>query len=235
MRSGTVIPLHVPPFPVFAWRLEGLSTPAVAATSPSLFLSAPHLQEPKKRFTYSQKYLSAMVEPQDSEEEEKNAKKRSRQAWLTANGFQLTGLHRSPESDCHLRLPPVGTVPELKEVHGAEWELRWSVRGDLPPYLLWCSLCRSGGKMPGLLPCWIESGGAGTGATRTSTCIGSPHLSWSCPLLQCRDLRQVTEASARWSLLMRAVRVSAAWRLGFFIFAKARKLSQNGEGINVLG
>ncbi|XP_044919317.1 uncharacterized protein KIAA1257 homolog isoform X4 [Mustela putorius furo] len=74
-------------------------------------------KEPKKRFTYSQKYLSAMVEPQDSEEEEKNAKKRSRQAWLTANGFQLTGLHRSPESDCHLRLPPVGTVPELKE----EW------------------------------------------------------------------------------------------------------------------
>ncbi|XP_059017863.1 uncharacterized protein CFAP92 [Mustela lutreola] len=74
-------------------------------------------KEPRKRFTYSQKYLSAMVEPQDSEEEEKNAKKRSRQAWLTANGFQLTGLHRSPESDCHLRLPPVGTVPELKE----EW------------------------------------------------------------------------------------------------------------------
>uniref|UniRef100_A0A8C7BP92 Cilia and flagella associated protein 92 (putative) n=1 Tax=Neovison vison TaxID=452646 RepID=A0A8C7BP92_NEOVI len=66
-------------------------------------------KEPRKRFTYSQKYLSAMVEPQDSEEEEKNAKKRSRQAWLTANGFQLTGLHRSPESDCHLRLPPVGT------------------------------------------------------------------------------------------------------------------------------
>ncbi|XP_022377091.1 uncharacterized protein KIAA1257 homolog [Enhydra lutris kenyoni] len=74
-------------------------------------------KEPRKRFTYSQKYLSAMVEPQDSEEEEKKAKKRSRQAWLTANGFQLTGLHRSPESDCHLRLPPVGTVPELKE----EW------------------------------------------------------------------------------------------------------------------
>ncbi|XP_045846697.1 uncharacterized protein KIAA1257 homolog isoform X2 [Meles meles] len=74
-------------------------------------------KEPRKRFTYSQKYLSAMVEPQDSEEEEKKAKKRSRQAWLTANGFQLTGLHRSPESDCHLRLPPVSTVPELKE----EW------------------------------------------------------------------------------------------------------------------
>ncbi|XP_034514752.1 uncharacterized protein KIAA1257 homolog [Ailuropoda melanoleuca] len=74
-------------------------------------------KEPRKRFTYSQKYLSAMVEPQDSEEEEKKALKKSRQAWLTADGFQLTGLHKSPESDGHLRLPPIGTVAELNE----EW------------------------------------------------------------------------------------------------------------------
>ncbi|XP_073757825.1 uncharacterized protein CFAP92 isoform X1 [Callorhinus ursinus] len=74
-------------------------------------------KEPRKRFTYSQKYLSAMVEPQDSEEEEKKAKKKSCQAWLTANGFQLTGLHRSPENNCHLRLPPTGTTAELNE----EW------------------------------------------------------------------------------------------------------------------
>nr|XP_035955583.1 uncharacterized protein KIAA1257 homolog isoform X6 [Halichoerus grypus] len=74
-------------------------------------------KEPWKRFTYSQKYLSAMVEPQDSEEEEKKAKKKSRQAWLTANGFQLTGLHRSPESNRHPRLPPTGTIAELNE----EW------------------------------------------------------------------------------------------------------------------
>ncbi|XP_045668250.1 uncharacterized protein KIAA1257 homolog isoform X1 [Ursus americanus] len=66
-------------------------------------------KEPRKRFTYCQKYLSAMVEPQDSEEEEKKALKKSRQAWLTADGFQLTGLHKSPESDSHFRLPPLGT------------------------------------------------------------------------------------------------------------------------------
>uniref|UniRef100_A0A452UII5 Cilia and flagella associated protein 92 (putative) n=1 Tax=Ursus maritimus TaxID=29073 RepID=A0A452UII5_URSMA len=66
-------------------------------------------KEPRKRFTYCQKYLSAMVEPQDSEEEEKKALKKSRQAWLTADGFQLTGLQKSPESDSHLRLPPLGT------------------------------------------------------------------------------------------------------------------------------
>nr|XP_048272613.1 uncharacterized protein CFAP92 isoform X2 [Myodes glareolus] len=41
-------------------------------------------KEPKKRFTYSQSYFSAMVEPQDPEEEEKKAQKKSRQAWLTA-------------------------------------------------------------------------------------------------------------------------------------------------------
>ncbi|XP_027441329.1 uncharacterized protein KIAA1257 homolog isoform X5 [Zalophus californianus] len=74
-------------------------------------------KEPRKRFTYSQEYLSAMVEPQDSEEEEKKAKKKSCQAWLTANGFQLTGLHRSPENNHHLRLPPTGTAAELNE----EW------------------------------------------------------------------------------------------------------------------
>ncbi|XP_041620292.1 uncharacterized protein KIAA1257 homolog isoform X3 [Vulpes lagopus] len=74
-------------------------------------------KEPRKRFTYSQNYLSAMVEPQDSEEEEKKARKKSRQAWLTANGFQLTGLHRTTECDHHLRLPPIGTDPELNE----EW------------------------------------------------------------------------------------------------------------------
>ncbi|XP_051059287.1 uncharacterized protein CFAP92 isoform X1 [Phodopus roborovskii] len=41
-------------------------------------------KEPRKRFTYSQKYFSAMVDPQDPVEEEKKAQKKSRQAWLTA-------------------------------------------------------------------------------------------------------------------------------------------------------
>lgn len=47
-------------------------------------------KEPGKAFSYSQNYLSAMVEPQDSEEE-KQAQQRSRRAWLTAGGFQACG------------------------------------------------------------------------------------------------------------------------------------------------
>ncbi|KAM6149327.1 uncharacterized protein CFAP92 [Erethizon dorsatum] len=71
-------------------------------------------KEPQKRFTYSQNYLSAMVEPQDPEEEKKKAQEKSRQAWLTASGFQVTGLQNT---ECHhqdFSLPP---VKELKE----EW------------------------------------------------------------------------------------------------------------------
>ncbi|XP_037379761.2 uncharacterized protein CFAP92 isoform X2 [Talpa occidentalis] len=73
-------------------------------------------KEPRKRFTYSQKYLSAMVEPWDPEEEEKKAKKKSRQAWLTPNGFQVTGL-QSAGSDPHLRLLTPGFLTEQSE----EW------------------------------------------------------------------------------------------------------------------
>nr|KAF6480536.1 hypothetical protein HJG59_007264 [Molossus molossus] len=70
-------------------------------------------KEPRKRFTYSQKYLSAMVEPQDSKEEEKKAKEKSRKAWLTASGFQVAGLHRS---DHYLQLlPPCATTQEWRE------------------------------------------------------------------------------------------------------------------------
>ncbi|XP_041620296.1 uncharacterized protein KIAA1257 homolog isoform X7 [Vulpes lagopus] len=145
-------------------------------------------KEPRKRFTYSQNYLSAMVEPQDSEEEEKKARKKSRQAWLTANGFQLTGLHRTTECDHHLRLPPIGTDPELNEVHRVERGLQWGVYRDLHPNLLCCSRRRSGGKMHSLLVCWIERGGAGTSATRTLTCISSHHFSLSCPVLQLLSL-----------------------------------------------
>uniref|UniRef100_G3T1U5 Uncharacterized protein n=1 Tax=Loxodonta africana TaxID=9785 RepID=G3T1U5_LOXAF len=68
-------------------------------------------QEPRKRFTYSQDYLSAMVEPYDWEAEQKKAEKKSRQTWLTASGFQVPGLHSH-----HPRLPPVGqTEEEWKE------------------------------------------------------------------------------------------------------------------------
>ncbi|KAL6074758.1 hypothetical protein STEG23_019064, partial [Scotinomys teguina] len=41
-------------------------------------------EEPRKRFTYSQNYLSAMVDPQDPKEEEKKAQKTLHQTWLTA-------------------------------------------------------------------------------------------------------------------------------------------------------
>ncbi|XP_054572876.1 uncharacterized protein CFAP92 isoform X3 [Eptesicus fuscus] len=74
-------------------------------------------KEPQKRFTYSQNFLSAMVEPWDLKEEERKAKEKARQAWLTTNGFQVTGLHKSTESDHHLNLLPIGATTELTE----EW------------------------------------------------------------------------------------------------------------------
>ncbi|KAG8516959.1 LOW QUALITY PROTEIN: hypothetical protein J0S82_013514, partial [Galemys pyrenaicus] len=76
-------------------------------------------KDPRKRFTYSQKYLSATVEPQDPEEEDKKAKKKSRQAWLTPTGFQVTGL-QCTGSDPHLRLLPPGFLTEQNEVRGEE-------------------------------------------------------------------------------------------------------------------
>ncbi|XP_004855703.1 uncharacterized protein KIAA1257 homolog isoform X5 [Heterocephalus glaber] len=86
-------------------------------------------KEPRMRFTYSQNYLSAMVEPQNSEEEEKKAQKKSRQAWLTASGFQVTGLHNSTESHHQdfRRLP----TEELKE----EWMERALFANVLKPTL----------------------------------------------------------------------------------------------------
>ncbi|XP_010639458.1 uncharacterized protein KIAA1257 homolog isoform X2 [Fukomys damarensis] len=86
-------------------------------------------KEPRKRFTYSQNYLSAMVEPQDTEEEEKKAQKKSRQAWLTAVGFQVTGLQNSTES--HHRDFSHPPIEELKE----EWTERALFANVLKPTL----------------------------------------------------------------------------------------------------
>uniref|UniRef100_H0XNZ4 Uncharacterized protein n=1 Tax=Otolemur garnettii TaxID=30611 RepID=H0XNZ4_OTOGA len=73
-------------------------------------------QERSKKFTYSQNYLSAMVEPVDLKEEEKKAQMKSRQAWLTARGFQLTGLKSSTESNHqYLRLPPIQDQTEVRK------------------------------------------------------------------------------------------------------------------------
>ncbi|XP_055473424.1 uncharacterized protein CFAP92 isoform X2 [Psammomys obesus] len=50
-------------------------------------------KEPRKRFTYSQNYLSAMVDPLDLKEEERKAQKNSRQAWLTAGMARKRGVY----------------------------------------------------------------------------------------------------------------------------------------------
>uniref|UniRef100_A0A7N9CPT6 Cilia and flagella associated protein 92 (putative) n=1 Tax=Macaca fascicularis TaxID=9541 RepID=A0A7N9CPT6_MACFA len=86
-------------------------------------------KEPRKRFTYSQDYLSAMVEPLDLKEEEKKAQKKSRQAWLTARGFQVTGLQSDTEGSFQdLKLPP---IKELNE----EWKENSLFANVLEPVL----------------------------------------------------------------------------------------------------
>nr|KAF6456651.1 hypothetical protein HJG63_007219 [Rousettus aegyptiacus] len=111
---------------VYNYSIQTLNTTELAKKE----LYREMAKEPRKRFTYSQDYLSAMVEPQDSEEEEKKAKKKSRQAWLTANGFQVTGLHSSIERNYHLRLP-TGTTTEQTE----EWRENALFTNVLEPVL----------------------------------------------------------------------------------------------------
>ncbi|XP_011857613.1 PREDICTED: uncharacterized protein FLJ43738 [Mandrillus leucophaeus] len=95
----------------------------------SLTLEIHAHQEPRKRFTYSQDYLSAMVEPLDLKEEEKKAQKKSRQAWLTARGFQVTGLQSDTEGSFQdLKLPP---IKELNE----EWKENSLFANVLEPVL----------------------------------------------------------------------------------------------------
>ncbi|XP_017820623.4 uncharacterized protein CFAP92 isoform X1 [Callithrix jacchus] len=86
-------------------------------------------KEPRKRFTYSQNYLSAMVEPLDLKEEKKQAQKKSQQAWLTARGFQVTGLQGDTEGSFqHLKLPH---IKELNE----EWKENSLFANVLEPVL----------------------------------------------------------------------------------------------------
>ncbi|CAO2605784.1 Uncharacterized protein FLJ43738, partial [Lemmus lemmus] len=86
-------------------------------------------QEPRKRFTYSQSYFSAMVEPQDPKEEEKKAQKKSRQAWLTAGGFQVWGLQSTTGSfQQDLILPPIRKINE-------EWQENALFANVLKPVL----------------------------------------------------------------------------------------------------
>ncbi|XP_050021372.1 uncharacterized protein CFAP92 isoform X3 [Alexandromys fortis] len=86
-------------------------------------------KEPRKRFTYSQRYFSAMVEPRDPKEEEKKAQKKSRQAWLTAGGFQVWGLQSTTGSfQQDLRLPPIRKINE-------EWQENALFANVLKPVL----------------------------------------------------------------------------------------------------
>ncbi|XP_069848159.1 uncharacterized protein [Dipodomys merriami] len=86
-------------------------------------------KEPRRRFTYSQNYLSATVQPQDSEEEKKKAQKKSRQAWLTANGFQVLGLQSDTES--HHQPLSLSTIGGLHE----EWKANELFANVLKPVL----------------------------------------------------------------------------------------------------
>jgi hypothetical protein len=76
-----------------------------------------------------------MVDFQDPKEEEKKAQKKSRQAWLTAGGFQVWGLQSSTgSSQQDLKLPP---IRELNEVFREEQGLKSGVLRDvLPSYSL---------------------------------------------------------------------------------------------------
>lgn len=55
-----------------------------------------------------------MVDPQDPKEEEKKAQKESRQAWLTAGGFQVWGLQSTTGSfQQDLTLPLIRKINEV--------------------------------------------------------------------------------------------------------------------------
>ncbi|KAK7808190.1 hypothetical protein U0070_016915, partial [Myodes glareolus] len=84
---------------------------------------------PEEIQTHQENYFSAMVEPQDPEEEEKKAQKKSRQAWLTAGGFQVWGLQSTTGSfQEDLKLPPIRKINE-------EWQENALFANVLKPVL----------------------------------------------------------------------------------------------------
>lgn len=92
-----------------------------------------------------------MVDVRDPKEEEKKAQKKSRQAWLTAGGFQVWGLQNT--IGCHqqdLRLPP---IRELNEVFREEQGLKSGVLREVLPLTHLLLLFRSGKKTHYLLMC----------------------------------------------------------------------------------
>ncbi|XP_066553891.1 uncharacterized protein cfap92 [Amia ocellicauda] len=72
-------------------------------------------KEPSRRFTYSQQYQSATVEPVDVESEVKAAEARSKAAWRTCDGFTYPGIRSSIESNEHHRRPDDARTEELRK------------------------------------------------------------------------------------------------------------------------
>ncbi|XP_072136456.1 uncharacterized protein cfap92 isoform X1 [Mobula birostris] len=72
-------------------------------------------KRPKQRFTYSQTFLWGTVAPVDIANEEKRIKKRSKEAWLTFDGFRFSGFKSSQEANEHPKKPDEARVDELKK------------------------------------------------------------------------------------------------------------------------
>nr|XP_020139128.1 uncharacterized protein FLJ43738-like [Microcebus murinus] len=84
---------------------------------------------PGRRYTYSQRFLSATLEPLDVQEEDRKARERSRRAWLTPAGFQVTGLRDGIEENRPgLQLPVITDVVE-------EWKEKELFANKLKPVL----------------------------------------------------------------------------------------------------
>ncbi|XP_068107934.1 uncharacterized protein CFAP92 [Hyperolius riggenbachi] len=73
-------------------------------------------EEPSRRFTYSLDFLSAGVSPVDAEEERKKDLLRSREAWMTPNGFICPGFKSSVDCNRHPKRPDESRILELTKV-----------------------------------------------------------------------------------------------------------------------
>ncbi|XP_069795916.1 uncharacterized protein cfap92 isoform X2 [Narcine bancroftii] len=72
-------------------------------------------KKPKQRFTYSQKFLAGIVTSVDVVSEEKRMKKKSKEAWLTSDGFRFPGFKSSLEANEHPKKPDQARIDELKK------------------------------------------------------------------------------------------------------------------------
>ncbi|XP_069823209.1 uncharacterized protein CFAP92 [Dendropsophus ebraccatus] len=69
--------------------------------------------EPNPRYTYSLDYQLATVSPVDAEQELKNQAVKSREEWVTPNGFLYPGFKSSIESNKHPKRPDDARILEL--------------------------------------------------------------------------------------------------------------------------